>query len=98
MGQALAQAKRLEQAEQIIASIKNSDVQARALSELGQALAESNEYEKLLSLVHSWLLNAKKQENVIHLFSLMVHFISHHPELGIALFDTFAWVDDFLQG
>lgn len=98
LGQALAQAQRWEQAQQVIGTIQDSYQQARALTKLVDALAHSNEYERLLHIIHYWWRYVRRRDEAIRLLSLAYNFISYHPELGIAFYDAFAWVDDFLQG
>ncbi|HLX39504.1 MAG TPA: hypothetical protein VKR42_03190, partial [Ktedonobacteraceae bacterium] len=53
LSQALAQARRWEQAQQVIDSISHSFWQARALSALGQALAQAQRWEQARQVIDS---------------------------------------------
>ncbi len=95
----LAQAHRWEEAERVISTMQDSSQQAWALSQLADALAHSNEYKRLLRLVRYWWQRARRRdEAAVRLLPLAYGFLSYHPELGIAFFDAFAWVDEFLRG
>jgi uncharacterized protein YeeX (DUF496 family) len=95
---ALAQAQQWEQAQTVIATIQDSYRRAVALRKLAAALAASGEQEQLLGLIrHSWL-RVSTREEVLRLFPLVTELIPGNPELGLALYKAFTWVDTFLKG
>ena len=98
LGTALVQAQQWEQAQAVIATIEDSDARAEALRGLAAALAASGEQEQLLDLIQrSWLL-VSTQEEALRLFPLVTELIPRNPELGLALYKAFTWVDTFLKG
>ncbi|MBV9706628.1 MAG: hypothetical protein JO125_04390 [Chloroflexi bacterium] len=98
LAEALGQAHRWEEAERVISSIRQSDEQVWALAKLADTLAQSNEYERLLPLVRYWWQRVRRRDEAVCLLALAYGFLSYHSELGIAFFDAFAWVDEFLRG
>jgi hypothetical protein len=95
---ALTQAQQWEQAQTIIGTIEDSYWRAEALQKLAATLGVVGEQEQLLGLIqHSWWLVSTREE-ALKLFSLVTEFIPHNPELGLALYKAFTWVDTFLKG
>ena len=93
-----AQTQQWERAQAVIATIEHSSLRARALTAVGAEIAETGEDESLLHLLQrSWRL-ADNRDYALDLFPLVTGFIPRNPELGVALHEAFAWVDDFLRG
>jgi hypothetical protein len=86
------------EAEEVIGRITNADEQAEALSGLASSLAQGGQWKHLFRLVQHWWLRAKTRDEAIELLPIAYYFISHNPELGMAFFNSFSWVDEFLQG
>lgn len=94
----LAQAHKWEEAEDIISAISAApELKASALAELAKTLAESREYKHLLHMVQKSWLEADTREEVILLLPVAYGFVSLKPEIGIAFYGAFAWVNDFLK-
>ncbi len=84
-----------DQAEQVINTIWDKGQRAEVLSTLAQKLAQARNYKELLQLVRqSWQATRTRGEAFQH-FELVTHFIPQYPELGMALFEGFTWVDHF---
>jgi len=105
LGQALAQtvetssaALLRQQAEQIISRIEDSQEHVMALASVAKALAQAGRYNDLLHLIQRFWLLARTREEAFERFYLATHFIQKYPELGIAFFEGFTWVDAFLAG
>jgi tetratricopeptide (TPR) repeat protein len=96
---ALAQAPQVwEQAERFIGTIQDSNVQARALRELGTSMASAGKFEQLLHVIQRAWRQAETREEALALFSIASTFIFRKPKVSIAFFDAFTWVDTFLGG
>ena len=105
LGTALAQAQQWEHASQMWAEAERITGigllrinQASILSELATAMSSANELEQLLHLVQRAWRQVETRIEALKLFSMASAIISHKPEIGIAFFDAFAWVDMFLGG
>jgi hypothetical protein len=71
---------------------------AEALKGLAAALAASGEQEQLLGLIQRSWSQVSTREEALWLFSLVTEFIPRNPELGLALYKAFTWVDTCLKG
>ncbi len=98
LGQALAQARAWREAERVIWMIWNEGEQVEALRELGQALAQADNYEELLRLIQQFWQAAKTRDEAFQRFGLATWLIPQYPEISMALYTGFAWVDNFLKG
>jgi tetratricopeptide (TPR) repeat protein len=88
-----------QEAERVIGSISRERGQrGEALRNLADALAKHNEQERLLSLIHRWWLQADTRDEAIDLLPLAFGLIPLHPNIGMAFYNAFAWVDNFLHG
>lgn len=86
------------EAERVIASIDNGYHRASVLSGLGAGLMNANKHLQFLRLVqYSWQ-QADTRDFAVALLSLANGLLSLKPEIGIDLFESFSWVDDFLKG
>ena len=98
LGTALAQAQQWTEAEWVIGIIHASSEQGRALSTLATAMASADEFEKSLHVIQRVWRQVETRDEALSLFSIASVFISHKPEVGVAFFDAFNWVDTFLGG
>ena len=96
----MAQAGQWQEAERIIRSLsdKYRKDKARALRELGTALAQCREYYHLVRLIQQEWLRVTSREEALSFLPLAFSLLAYTPDLGMALLDAFAWVDRFLQG
>ena len=61
-------------------------------------MANADEFEQLLHVIQRSWRQVETREEALTLFSIASAFISRKPEVGIAFFDAFTWVDTFLGG
>jgi len=94
----LAKAKQWKQAEALTRDIEESDERAEALSVLANNLLAAREYKRLVSLIHASWLQVETRSDALFLFSLGLVLLSIEPEIGIAFYRGFQWVDRFLNG
>ena len=94
---ALAQMAQWEQAETVLRSMKNNSHRAEALCEMADALAKTNEHGRLLRLVQRWWPQVKTRGEALTLLALASELIALKPDIGMAFYEAFAWVDAFLQ-
>jgi len=92
----LAQAQRWEQAEEVACSISGSYQQALELRKLVEALLKHGDYEKVLHIVQRSWLRVETRASALQVFSLAVKLISREPEMSVAFYQAFKWVDTFL--
>jgi thioredoxin-like negative regulator of GroEL len=97
LGEALAQAQQWKRAEAVIAQIKNAKTRGRALFRLIEVLQEMKHERGLVVVQHAWL-RAITRDEALSLLQIATPFIVFKPELGVAFFEAFAWVDTFLKG
>jgi hypothetical protein len=71
---------------------------SEALTAIATSLAEAHEYHWLLRLIQQAWLRATTRDEMIHLLGMATPFIPHHPDIGPAFVEGFAWVDGFLRG
>jgi tetratricopeptide (TPR) repeat protein len=104
----LAQMEQWERAETILRSMQvdtttpfghgeYSKTKNEALCEMADALAKTNEHERLLRLVQRWWSQTKTRNETLTLLTLANKFIALKPDIGMAFYEAFAWVDTFLQ-
>jgi hypothetical protein len=86
------------QTEGVIARIEAGVWRDSALLELAGVLAEAQQWERLLHLIHRSWKSTETRSKAFTLFPLVVRFISHYDEPGMALFNAFHAVDSFLEG
>jgi tetratricopeptide (TPR) repeat protein len=105
LGTALAQAQQWEQAsqvwteaERVIGTILDRSEQAEALSTLSTAMVSVDEFEQLLHVIQRTWHQVESREEALTLFPLASVFIPCKPQMAIAFFDAFTWVDTFLGG
>jgi tetratricopeptide (TPR) repeat protein len=98
LGKAMAQAQCWQEAERVSNSITDEGWRVEALSTLADTLASHRQDDHVVHLVHSWWGQAKTRDEALKLLPLVCGLIQHFPELGMALYDSFAWVDNFLRG
>jgi hypothetical protein len=94
----LAQAQQWTEAERVIATIHDRSQRAKALMKLGSEMDSTDEFEQLLHVTQRAWRQVETSEEALTLFSIASAFISRKPEVGIAFFDAFTWVDTFLDG
>jgi len=92
-----AVAQEWAEAERMIGAIEDSTSRARALRALGAALMNAKNYLQLLRLVQRSWQQANTRDYAVTLLSL-VNGIVPLKEIGLALLESFSWVDDFLKG
>ncbi len=97
LGLALAHDQQWAEAERVIGTIIDSDNRAKALSELGLALMNANKHLQLVQLVQRSWQQADTRDDTVALLSLANSLMPLKPEIGIELFESFSWVDDFLK-
>ena len=95
---ALVRTQRWEQAEEIARSISDSKQQAAALKNLIEVLIKYYKHDRILHLVQRSYLQAETRDFALQEISLAAGLISLKPEIGIALYEAFKWVDTFLAG
>ena len=78
--------------------ISDSNDRASALRALGTVLIHSNKHIQLLQLIQRSWQQADTREIAVAILSLANCLIPLKPEVGIQLFESFSWVDDFLKG
>jgi hypothetical protein len=98
-------------ANEVTKTIEDADTRGSALSELGQALAQAQQWDRaeavwheatkhercLVVVQHAWLQSTSRNE-ALSLLQIANPFITLKPELGVAFFEAFAWGDAFLKG
>jgi hypothetical protein len=84
-------------AEELARSIEGSPEQARALSAIAQALAQAQQWELLLDVVQYYWLLAETRDYICRLLFLSYNFMVRNPQLGISLYEAFAWVNGFIN-
>ena len=97
LGAALAQAQEWAEAERVIATIEKRDSLAWALRALGAALIYSNKHLQLLQLVQRSWQQADTRDYALALLALANGLIPLKHKIGIELFESFSWIDDFLK-
>jgi tetratricopeptide (TPR) repeat protein len=98
LGTALAQAGYWQEAERIVLSNPDEENKIQALSILIDTLAQHNEYRRIVRLVQREWLRTMRRDEALALVPLAFSLIPRYPDLGMALYEAFAWVDKFLQG
>jgi tetratricopeptide (TPR) repeat protein len=92
LGKALIQTGEWEEAERIAGD--NEGV----LQSIAQYLTSIREYEDLLHFVQRRWLQTDTWDDAVTLLPLAYGLIPLKPEMGSAFFESFAWVDAFLEG
>jgi hypothetical protein len=98
LAKALAQAGELQWAEQIAGSIEDSYERVEALRELIDVLLTLKNDEHALWLMQQAWLQAETRADALDLLPLTFSLIALEPEVGMAFFEGFRWVDRCLAG
>jgi len=98
LASSLAEAEQWEQAEGVARGIEESHQRAEALRALADTLLAAHEYKRLVSLLHASWLQVETRNDALRLFSLALVLLSIQPEIGMAFYHGFQWVDTFLSG
>ena len=79
-------------------TVEDANMRGDALFRLIKAINEAMKHERGLVVVqHAWL-RAIARDEALSLLQIANPFIILKPELGMAFFKAFAWVDAFLKG
>src|SRR6266487_1638922 len=98
LASSLAEAEQWEQAEGVARGIEESHQRAEALRALADTLLAAHEYKRIVSLIHAQWLQVETRNDALRLFSLALVLLSIQPEIGMAFYHGFQWVDTFLSG
>lgn len=97
LGIALTKVQRWQQAETVILTIDKSDERIKALREMAVELSRAGEDERLLRIVQNEWLQVTREEYAVKLLTVAAQFIKIRPEIGIAFYEAFNWVDTFFK-
>jgi hypothetical protein len=98
LASSLAQAQHWQDAERVITPIRDEAKRAEALTALASSMAQHNQHKEVVRLVQRWWRQADTRNEALSLLSIASDLILFRPDVGIAIHDAFAWVDDFLRG
>ncbi len=92
---ALAKKHYWREAERVIHTLFNEQQRAEILSYTPNKSGEDDYAESLIQ--REWLRVTSRDE-ALTLFPLVCGLIPNNPDIGVELFNAFAWVDSFLRG
>ena len=98
LARVLIEAQQWEQARTLIGSIEISEVRASALTLLVTDLVNASKREMALHLLQLSWLEARTREFAINSLAMADKFIQLMPQIGLAFYDSFTWVETFLKG
>lgn len=93
---ALAQAQRWDEAKEVALHI-GGPLQVSAMNSITDAMISCGEHEQALQYIQRVWMRAETRRELIKMLPFAREFIPLYPELGEALYNSFAWVDRFLQ-
>jgi hypothetical protein len=98
LGELLTEGQRFQETAEAIRAHRDHGLQAALWRQLGEALvrADAAAHGFLALLQRAWL-EARGEPDALARFSLVTPLVVRSPELGLALFEAFGWVDRFLQ-
>jgi tetratricopeptide (TPR) repeat protein len=94
---AQAQAGQIEAAEISLKAIEERPLRVHVLEVIGTMLTQSKDFEQILSLIHKEWLQALTRDEALELLPLATGLFRLNEQLGVELYESFAWVDNFLR-
>jgi hypothetical protein len=95
---ALARAGQWPQAETLARTLSDDRMRASALGNVVAALGKNNQVGWAVRLAQDSLLEAVTRQSALNRLKIAIPLIQMKPELAMAFFEAFEWVDKFLQG